>query len=134
MIEQKFPFVKENIKKPLLTATKSFNRRISFREGKYKEAIADCDEIIQQTDLPGLCLRESVYSKIGDYDKVIADFDHVIRLNPNKSAYSLRGDAYMEKRVYTNALADFNEAIRLDPIDFGSYYERGNVFVAMGDS
>src|SRR5213082_1238932 len=51
-----------------------------------------------------------------EYDKAIADYDEVIRLDPKDvSAYIYRGCAYHGKGDYDKAIADYDEAIRLDP-------------------
>src|SRR5213595_440082 len=51
-----------------------------------------------------------------EYDKAIADYDEVIRLDPKDVfAYIYRGCAYDDKGDYDKAIADYDEAIRLDP-------------------
>jgi len=51
-----------------------------------------------------------------EYDKAIADYDEVIRLDPKDVfAYIYRGCAYERKGDYDKAIADYDEAIRLDP-------------------
>lgn len=53
-----------------------------------------------------------------DYDKAIAEFTEVIRLDPEDAgAYHNRAHAYCSKKEYAKAVADYNEAIRLTPDD-----------------
>jgi tetratricopeptide (TPR) repeat protein len=52
----------------------------------------------------------------GDYDKAVADFSAVIRLNPKLArAYSDRGEAYRLKGDFRQSRADFQAALVLDP-------------------
>ena len=61
-----------------------------------------------------------------EYDKAIADFTEVIRLDPKAAhAYTGRGGAWSERAEYDKAIADFTEAIRLDPKDADAYTDRG---------
>ena len=70
--------------------------------------------------------RGFAYSKKGDLDRAIADFDEAIRLDPKYAlAYLNRGNAYYRKGDQDRAIADYNEAIRLDPKLALAYYNRG---------
>ncbi len=52
------------------------------------------------------------------YDKAIADFSMVIKLDPrNSDAYDSRGDALRAIRQYNKAIADYKKALGLDPKD-----------------
>ena len=62
-----------------------------------------------------------------EYDKAIADYTQVIRLDPKYVfAYRERGIASKKERD-GKAIADFNEAIRLDPKYAFAYYDRGSI-------
>src|SRR5438552_956098 len=62
----------------------------------------------------------------GEYDKAIADYDEVIRLDPKDVfAYIYRGCAYERQGDYDKAIADYDEAIRLDPKGAKAYEIRG---------
>jgi tetratricopeptide (TPR) repeat protein len=62
-----------------------------------------------------------------DYTKAIADFDEVIRLDPQYvKAYVYRASAWYRKTEYDKAIRDYTEAIRLDPTLAGVYVERGD--------
>ena len=60
--------------------------------------------------------RGVAYSRKGDHDRAISDYNEGIGLDPkNADAFYNRGWAYSRKSDYDRAIADFNEAIRLDP-------------------
>jgi serine/threonine protein kinase/Flp pilus assembly protein TadD len=61
-----------------------------------------------------------------DYDRAIAAFDELIRLDPDHSeAHRWRGDASLHKRELDRALSEYDEAIRLDPRNGMAYSGRG---------
>ncbi len=69
-----------------------------------------------------------------EYDKAIADYDEVIRLDPKDVfAYIYRGCAYERKGDYDKAIADYDEAIRLDPKGAKAYEIRGAAYHDKGD-
>lgn len=73
--------------------------------------------------------RGNQFLEQGDYDKAIADFTEVIRLNPQSdSAYLNRGNAYSDNNDYDKAIADYTEAIRLNPQYADAYYSRGDAY------
>ena len=60
--------------------------------------------------------RGLAYQAKGDYDRAIADYDQVIRLNPEAiHAYNNRGVAYNAKGDHHRAIANLDQAIRLNP-------------------
>jgi serine/threonine protein kinase len=68
-----------------------------------------------------------------DYDRAIASFDELIRLDPNDSeAHRWRGDALLNKREFYRALSEYGEAIRLDPSNGMAYWGRGAVWTEKG--
>jgi tetratricopeptide (TPR) repeat protein len=69
-----------------------------------------------------------------DYDRAIADFTEVIRLDPkNTEAYSTRGWAHYFKEDYDQAITDFTEVIRLDPKNVEAYIRRGQAYYLKED-
>lgn len=70
----------------------------------------------------------------GDLLGAIADFDEVIRQNPNSvEAYNNRGNIYTFLSEFDRAQADYNRAIELDPNYAESYNNRGTLKDQMGD-
>src|SRR5262245_40672190 len=86
------------------------------------QQITGCTNAIQSGKYSGKDLswayfsRGSAYYTRGDFDRAIADYSEVIRLDPKSaSAYGGRGLAYFDKGDFDRAIADYNEAIKLDP-------------------
>ena len=78
--------------------------------------------------------RGAAYQTKGDYDRAIADYDQVIRLNPEAvRAYNNRGVAYNAKGDHHRAIADYDQAIRLNPENDKSYNNRGVTYQRKGD-
>jgi hypothetical protein len=72
-----------------------------------------------------------------DSNLAIADFNEVIRLDPNHvKAYDRRGLVYEErgkKGDYDLAIADFTEVVRLAPNYLTAYFNRGTVYCKKRD-
>jgi tetratricopeptide (TPR) repeat protein len=63
----------------------------------------------------------------------IADFDRVIKINPNDAlAYSNRGTAKLALGDNNGAIADFDRAIKINPNYANAYLERGNIKLSLG--
>ena len=83
--------------------------------------LAACSRAIESGDFKGdklvaLYKRRGFIYFLKDYDRAIADFTEVIRLDPKDArAYINRGVSYREKGDAERAIADFSEAIQLDP-------------------
>ena len=70
--------------------------------------------------------RGAAYQTKGDYDRAIADYDEVIRLNPDAvHAYNNRGVAYNAKGDHDRAIANYDQVIRLNPEHDKAYNNRG---------
>jgi tetratricopeptide (TPR) repeat protein len=70
----------------------------------------------------------------GDYDKAIADYSYVIRLDPeNAVTYAMRARAYYEKEDYDRAIADCTLAIKYDRNNTSAYAIRGSSYGKKGD-
>jgi DNA-binding helix-hairpin-helix protein with protein kinase domain len=78
----------------------------------------------------------NTYSKLGDYEGAIDNFNQALRLNPkNAKAYVNRGNARYEiaqhsgdpDKQYRGAIEDFNKALRLNPDQTEAYVSRGHV-------
>ncbi len=67
-----------------------------------------------------------VYSKNGDYEKAIQEFNEALRLNPGlASAHYNRGEIYFQRGDYQQAIRDFTRTIGLAPDYTFAYYSRG---------
>lgn len=75
---------------------------------------------------------ESLVDK-GEYDKAIAIYDELIRLNPRVAAfYGSRGGAYAFNHQVDKAISDFTEVTRLDPKDPRGYACRAGAHLLDG--
>jgi tetratricopeptide (TPR) repeat protein len=81
-------------------------------------------------------LRANAYTKKGEQDLAIADYNSAIRLNIKKYEYEFylnRGNNYFNKKDYERANADYDESIRQNPKFPLAYVNRGNVYTVQGD-
>jgi tetratricopeptide (TPR) repeat protein len=77
--------------------------------------------------------RGSVYLKMNDTNKAIADFNHVIEIDANHpKAYHLRGLAHELAGDNDNALSDFNKAIDIDGEYGAAFFSRASLLTKMG--
>ena len=61
-----------------------------------------------------------------DYDKAIADFDEVLRLDPNNAnALNDRGETYIYKQSYQRAFEDYDELTQVAPKNWRGFNGRG---------
>ncbi|MFM7876786.1 MAG: tetratricopeptide repeat protein [Microcystis aeruginosa Ma_MB_F_20061100_S20] len=73
-------------------------------------------------------------SKKGNFVQSLAQFNLVIRLNPNDaSAYLFRGNAYGQLKEYQKAITDYSQTLRLDPNYADAYNLRGLVYGMSGN-
>jgi type II secretory pathway predicted ATPase ExeA/tetratricopeptide (TPR) repeat protein len=90
-------------------------------------------------DLYKLALAHSqdgeAYSKDGEYEKALQEFNTAIRLNPGlASAHYLRGEIYFQRGDYQQAIRDFTRTINLAPDYTFAYYSRGLANEKMGET
>ncbi len=69
----------------------------------------------------------------GDYTSAIADFDEAIKLRPQASFLTNRGDAWQAMKNYDRAMTDYDAAIRLDPKFQRAWNNRGAAWQGKGD-
>jgi len=105
-------------------------------QGKYQEAIASLDQVIQHNPdvAEAYYERGHVYYDLEQYDRAIQDYDQAIRLAPNyHEAYFRRGEAYRRLKQYERAIQDYTEPIRVAPEGaFKSYLARGDAYRDLG--
>ncbi len=110
----------------------------SFEGGKTEEIIKHFDISIQlQPDnFMAYNGRGMIYSKIGQYNEAIEDYNKAININPKYyyifKAYNNIGIAYAQQGQYKEAINDFNKAIALKPGYSDAYYNRGVAYANMG--
>jgi tetratricopeptide (TPR) repeat protein len=79
-------------------------------------------------DNRGLHLYEN-----GDYKLAIADFDEAIKIKPQASFLTNRGDAYQALKDYDRAITDYAAALKLDAKFQRAYNNRGAAWRKKGD-
>src|SRR5208282_5822806 len=77
--------------------------------------------------------RGIAYSRKGEVDKAITDYNAAIQLLPEYvEAYHGRATAYRDKELTEKAIADYDAAIRFAPDDAFAYENRGRAFLHVG--
>ena len=82
--------------------------------------------------------RAQTYFERGDLQNAFADYDTLIKRQPNAVAYYARGNAHLQRFIQngddhlTLALADLNEAIASEPRFARAYISRGLVHEHLG--
>ena len=78
--------------------------------------------------------RGNHYTRNGEYDRAIQDYDQSIKINPNyPKAFNNRGVAYQKKGEYERATKDFDEAIKLKPDYSIAFVNRAETYQKKGD-
>ena len=72
--------------------------------------------------------RAGLLADRGRYDLALADYDELLRLQPERAdAYLQRGMLWAHQAHYQRAIDDFDEAIRLQPTSAEAHLQRGEV-------
>ncbi len=70
----------------------------------------------------------------GALDAALAEFEEVIRINPNSAkAYDRRAGLYLKRGEIDKAIADYDELIRLDPKAASNYQARARLLLDKGE-
>ena len=105
-----------------------------------EKAVADFQTAITliPIDARDYCLRGLAYSNLQKYDSAIQDFSEAINLDPKDArSYFFQGDAYQSLHTTESdnfAIKSFSGAILLNPLYVPSWYRRGLIYAAKGDS
>ncbi|MBF0279318.1 MAG: tetratricopeptide repeat protein [SAR324 cluster bacterium] len=76
--------------------------------------------------------RGRAYVQLKHFDQALADFDHVIRLQPdNYHAYNERALFYIKKKQYALAEQDFDKALQINQHWAPAYQNRGNLHLLL---
>ncbi len=104
------------------------------------QQISGCTAFIRSGNYSGKNLamaynnRAAAWLNKGDYERLIADADRAIELDPNLAlAYNNRAGAWINKQDYERAIADCDQAIRLNPNLAIAYNNRAAAWVGKGD-
>lgn len=99
-----------------------------YREGEYKDAIADYDESIRLDDQNADAFNERGLAKysLQNYQAALSDYDQALQLDDqHANAYGNRGLTKHALQNYQAAVEDYNQAIRLNPQYAYVYHNRG---------
>jgi tetratricopeptide (TPR) repeat protein len=78
-------------------------------------------------------LRGNAFTRKGQYDRAIEDYNQAIRLNPDETLFAGRGVVYFDKGQYDRAIQDFDQAIRLNRNYAQAFAGRGNTYLRKGE-
>jgi len=74
------------------------------------------------------------YSEKRNYDKAIADFNALLKINPKSIlGLSYRGMAYFDKKEYDLTIADFNTVLKISPKSISGLAYRGLTYIQKKD-
>lgn len=127
-----------------------FNRNglalVEVRDGRPQEALRLVTEGIERLDREldpedqllhrtGLRYnRALVHVMLGDLPAALADYDHVIAIDPNfHDHWFNRGNVLRRSGRTKEALADYDRALALSPPFAEAYYNRGDAYAALGE-
>ena len=72
--------------------------------------------------------RGELYSRIGEHQRAIDDYNEAIQVKPGADIYNDRGLSYSKINQFQMAIDDYNEAIRLKPDFDEAYTNRGDTY------
>jgi serine/threonine protein kinase/tetratricopeptide (TPR) repeat protein len=95
------------------------------------QAIALYEKFPNDPDSPLILGR--LHSRLGQWDKVIADYSQAIAVLPkNSDLWSSRGFAYLSSRQWEKAIQDYTKAIELAPDVRANLQFRGQAYLDLG--
>src|SRR3954454_5840526 len=101
----------------------------------HEERIAGCTAVIDSATLTGwplkvaYCNRGYAFTELGEYDRVIADSNALIAIDPQAGCgYLNRGRAWYYKHDLDRAIADYTQAVTFDPGLHEAYASRGTAY------
>ena len=105
-------------------------------KGDYDTAIKIYNEALQIEPKSAVVLMNKgvALTTIGHSERAIGTcFDVIIKENPvDFNAIYSKGKALFKQKKFQKALDSYTEAIEIKPNDYGSYMERGNCFLELG--
>lgn len=114
------------------------DRAICF-ELTHAEAVAACTRLLESAGPDGradiLFERAKALGHKNEFDRALADYDEVIRLDPkHDAAYNNRANIHDDRGNRDAALADYDAAIRLDPGNDLAYSNRCGTLSDKGEA
>lgn len=102
-----------------------------------RHEIAECDAALRHDPdyRTAYWHRADCYRELGDFDKALADYTHLIQLVPNTESaevYYGRGSVRQEIEDFEQAIADYTEAIKRRRTFTVAYRERGASYASLG--
>jgi tetratricopeptide (TPR) repeat protein len=101
----------------------------------HEQRIAGCTEAIDSKTLTGwplkvaYCNRGYALTELGEYDRVVADSDALIAIDPQAGCgYLNRGRAWYYKHDLDRAIADYTQAVSFDPRLHEAFASRGTAY------
>jgi tetratricopeptide (TPR) repeat protein len=139
--DQAIAYFTDQIRRDKSQGTYYNDRATAFAKmGELDKAIADETDAIQldaghpENLAVEYNTRGLMWYDKGVYDLAIADYNEVIRNEPNDpEAYFNRGLSWKKIKQYDKAIADYDEAIRLNPEHVGAFDNRGDAWKAKGN-
>jgi tetratricopeptide (TPR) repeat protein len=89
---------------------------------------------IQPANVEALTLRGNAWTQKHQFDKALADYNDLVRIQPNVANLVLRGGAHLLKKEWDAALGDCCKAIEMDPTFALAYFYRGSVHLQKGEN
>jgi len=78
-------------------------------------ALIDNEKTAKADRIKALVARAGIFTRKDQLDRAIADYDAVLRLEPQADIYNSRGELWWKRGDRPKALADFAAAIKLNP-------------------
>jgi tetratricopeptide (TPR) repeat protein len=101
----------------------------------HHDRIKGCTDLIESGTYSGwtlktaYCNRAYALTELGEYDRVVADSDALLKINENAScAYQNRGRAWYYKKDLDRAIADYTRAIEIEPKFLEAFASRGTAY------
>lgn len=122
---------------PTIATMETFEKGIAcFKEGKFEEALAIFDQIIDNhsTETEIILYRGRTLSRMGRFPQALEDFDQLIQIEPyNTNFISDRAVVLHLLQKNEEALSELDRALTLDPNNPYRYSSRAFLKDRMGD-
>ena len=102
--------------------------RSAYRSGDAARALTLATRAVERDpqDLQGFYFRGQLHEMLGHHRQAIADYDAVLKLNPNVvEVYNRRGSEHFKLGHIEASIADFDRAIELNPRQEPHHWQRG---------